>query len=470
MNWFAKLQIAKKLSVMVASVILLFSILSGIILWSSLTEVMGKDLDARGNSVAAEIANFSSEPIQRGDLLALDELIYMTKNSNNFVDYIFILDKQQRIMAHTFRSGIPKNLLNSHVVGTFQEEMADVIVLKTDQGVIHDLLYPIEYGELGYVRVGINEKSLSFLLWNNILKLICITLFVGLLGAVFVFKLTNIFTRPLKKLIHRAEEISEGNFTRQLTIYSDDEFGKLTTAMNTMAMHLDESELERKRLLEHLLTAQEDERKRISLELHDESGQALTALMLSMRALANETDDEENKAYIMAVRDETAHILQKLRNLAVELRPPALDELGIVAAIEKLIADYQKYHKIHITFSYKFNLSPASITSLAIYRIVQESLTNIVKHAQASEVMIALFGEKEIELVIKDNGVGLTQEDILQARRTNHLGLYGIQERVRILGGRMKIAQEAPKWSTVFYIWLKLNQEGDKKFDKCNDC
>lgn len=470
MNWFAKLQIAKKLSVMVASVILLFSLLSGIILWNSLTDVMREDLVARGNSVAAEVANLSSESIQTGNLFALDELIYMTKNSNKFVDYIFILDKQQRIMAHTFQNGMPKKLLHSHTVGNFESETADIIVLKTDQGVIHDLLYPIENGELGYVRLGVNEKSLYLLLLSNLLKLILITLFVGLLGAVFVFKLTNIFTRPLKNLIHRAKEISEGNFTRQLTIYSDDEFGKLTTAMNTMAAHLEKSELERKRLLEHLLTAQEDERKRISLELHDESGQALTALMLAMRALANQIEDEESKAYIMAVRDETGHILQKLRNLAVELRPPALDELGIVSAIKKLIADYQKYHKINIIFLYELDRLPAAITSLAIYRIVQESLTNIVKHAKATEAMIVLSGEKEIELVIKDNGIGLTKEDVSQARHTNHLGLYGIQERVRILGGRMEIGQEVPHWSTVFYIWLKLNQEGEEENDKSNDC
>jgi len=457
MNWFDKLRIADKLGFMGATVILLFSFLAGIILWSSLSEVMRGDLDERGTIIAAEIAGLSNESIQSGDFFALDELIHIAKQTNSFVEYILVVDNKNKIMAHTFSQGIPKKLLSIHPIdSSYEKNAADIINLRTDHGVIHDLLYPIEDGAIGYIRIGVNENALDALLMSNILKLLFITAMVVFIGAIFVFKLTNIITRPLKKLIQRAEAISQGDFSQQMEVRSDDEVGKLVRAINVMAEHLNKSEAERKRLLSHLLTAQEDERKRISRELHDESGQALTALLLSMRALANQTEDEMQRQYIMEVRDETHNILQKLRNLAVELRPPALDELGIEAVINKMIFEYERYYNIKIDFIAELPPKMDSMVSLAIYRIVQESLTNIFQHAKASKAEIHLKAKKYLELVIKDNGIGISEEDIIRARKNNHLGIYGIQERVQLLGGKMEITQEKPGWSTVFHIILNL--------------
>jgi signal transduction histidine kinase len=464
MGWFARLNIASKLSVMVASVIFLLSLLSGLILWSSLSEVMRQDLETRGKSIAMELSQLSSEPIQMGNLYALEELVYMAKNNNEFVEYVFVIDPQNRIMAHTFRNGIPKNLL-----GLYQEEQADLHDIDIREfhssiGQIDDIICPIEDGSLGYVRLGVNEKSLVTMLAKNIFKLVCITLAVGLLGAFFVFRLAHVFTRPLEKLIRRAETISAGGFPqRHLAVHSEDEFGRLTAAMNTMADSLHTGEIERKKLLGHLLNVQENERKRISMEIHDESGQALTALILSIRALANQTEDEEQKEYILAVRDETYTILQRLRHLAVELRPPALDELGIEAAVQNLISSYEKFDGLTITFNCSLQQQPDSMTSLALYRIVQECLTNIIKHAQATQASITLTGESIITLTVKDNGVGITEEAIRKARETNHLGIYGMQERIQILGGTMEITSEEPEWKTVYIIALRAVTEGRRQ-------
>lgn len=120
---------------------------------------------------------------------------------------------------------------------------------------------------------------------------------------------------------------------------------------------------------------------------------------------------------LLAIRDETADTLARLRNLAVELRPPALDELGIEAALEKLVADYRRKHAV------------------------------------------------DIVLYVKDNGDGITQERIRAARRENHMGIYGIAERVRLLAGRMELSAELPEWTTVYRIELRgrggLTDESD---------
>ena len=465
MNWFARLKIANKLSVMLISVILLFSLLSGMLLWNTLSKIMRQNLAERGQAVAANVAELSSNHLQYNNLEALDELVYMTNNNNEFVDYIFIIDPQHQIVVHTFQRGIPKNLLKLHLPA-FGESQPDTISIMSDNGRLQDILYPIEDGALGYVRVGVNEKSLNEMLKDNFIELGAIAFAVGILGALFVFKLTKVFTQPLDNLTQRAELISNGHFALpSLSVDSPDEFGRLTQAMNTMAKHLNFGELERKQLLAHLLKAQENERKRISMELHDESGQALTALLFSIRALANQTPDGELKSYILAVRDDAAKILQKLRNLAVELRPPAIDELGIEAALSNLIASYQQYHNLQVELSCTLNNQPDDTTSIALYRIIQECLTNIVKHSQATKAVIILRGDKDIKLTIKDNGIGITQDAILRAKRTNHLGIYGIQERIKTLDGKMKISALMPQWPTVYEIELRAVQKGEESVD-----
>lgn len=465
MGWFEKLKIANKLSVMLVSVILVFSLLAGILLWNTLSSIMRQDLADRGQAVAASVAELSSTHIQYNNIEALDELVYLAKSNNEFVDYIFIIDPQQQIIAHTFQKGIPKNLLEMHLP-LAGESLPSTIHIMSDKGPLQDVLYPVEDSSLGYIRVGVNENSLNALLEDKFIELAGIALLVGILGALFVFKLTRVFTQPLDELTQQAELISDGHFSLPpLAVSSSDEFGRLTQAMNTMSKHLYSGELERKRLLGHLLKAQENERKRIAMELHDESGQALTAMIFSIRALANQTPEGELKNYILAVRDEAANILQKLKTLAVELRPPVLDELGINAAVNKLISSYQQCHHLQITFASNLNIQPDSTTSLALYRIIQECLTNIVKHSQATKAVITLAGDTNIKLIVKDNGIGITTDQIIKARRANHLGIYGIQERIKILDGKMKICSIMPEWPTVYEIELLAVQKGDERLD-----
>ena len=164
---------------------------------------------------------------------------------------------------------------------------------------------------------------------------------------------------------------------------------------------------------------------------------------------------------LLAIRDETADTLARLRSLAVELRPPALDELGIEAALEKLVADYRRKHAVDIELTCTVEAVPGDVESLAVYRIVQECLTNIVRHSQASRALIRLTAGARIVLYVKDNGIGITQKRIRAARREKHLGIYGISERVRLLAGRMELSAEPPEWTTVYRIELRGKGEAD---------
>ena len=157
MQYFAKLRIAGKLTVIVMGIVLLFAILSGALMLVTLTDIMRASLEQRGLSVAAEVAELSSDVLQTGNLFALEELIHTEKRNNDFVSYIFLLDTDGRVMAHTFTKGMPLHLRELHGEGG---EEPEVLRVNTSLGQIQDIRWPIEGGALGAVRVGVSEDAL----------------------------------------------------------------------------------------------------------------------------------------------------------------------------------------------------------------------------------------------------------------------------------------------------------------------
>lgn len=316
---------------------------------------------------------------------------------------------------------------------------------------------PVEDGSLGYIRMGINDQELVGLWRSNMKKLVGLTILVILIGSFIAYRLTRHSVAPLRLLMKRAEHIAGGVYDEPaVKVLSHDEIGRLTEAMNTMQQSLKQSTEERRRLIEYLISIQENERKRISMELHDESGQALTAIMLSMRALANSTTDESQKQLILEVRDEVSRTLGQLRQLAVELRPPALDELGLEATLENLVAVCGD-HDIAVSFVYDVPKPPADAVSTAIYRIVQEGLNNVVRHAEATKAYVSLKQKDAVlYLELGDNGKGLTPELIADARCRNRMGIYGMEERVRIVGGTWQLISDNPMWHTLYRITIPL--------------
>ena len=161
MQYFAKLRIAGKLTVIVMGIVLLFAILSGALMLVTLSDIMRASLERRGLSVAAEVAELSSDALQTGNLFALEELIHTEKRNNGFVSYVFLLDTDGRVMAHTFTKGMPLHLRELHGEGG---EEPEVLRVNTSLGQIQDMRWPIEGGALGAVRVGVSEDALQELL------------------------------------------------------------------------------------------------------------------------------------------------------------------------------------------------------------------------------------------------------------------------------------------------------------------
>ncbi len=214
-------------------------------------------------------------------------------------------------------------------------------------------------------------------------------------------------------------------------------------------------------LTARLTEVQEAERKELARELHDEMGQALTAISINLAAITGglpKTCSPQIKARVAEAKLLTDQTLEQIREISLNLRPPMLDDLGLIPTLRWYIKRYAKRGDIKTEFQVtglEQRLAPEVET--ALYRIVQEALTNVARHACAAKVSIHLQQNGQtIQAVIKDDGQGFNVDDILNRKRSDHgAGLVGIRERVMLLGGEFDI-QSQPGQGTCLSIAIPL--------------
>ncbi|MBH5318844.1 HAMP domain-containing protein [Paenibacillus sp. GSMTC-2017] len=454
MNEKSRLTINQKIFGALLVALLFLSLVLGLVIWDSLTKMTGEELKKRGLSIANHVAVSSSDYILTDDYYATYLLITQAQQANEDVRYILVFNSNHTLVGHTFSGDLPQGIINAHLPNGTNKY--DVATLTTNEGDMHDILSPIEEGDVGYVRVGMAEKRAKASILGKIGELIVATIIVCIVAAAIVYSVTRLITRSINNLVGVATGISAGKLSLRANETSNDEVGKLARAFNEMADNLISSNIEVEQLLQtlqekdrirdtlisKLLSAQEDERRRISRELHDETSQALTSLMVTMRVMANEAKDEEQHLLLTSCRDITANILREIRDLAVELRPPILDDMGLIPAIRKYVSNFEEKYGVAVILDLPSNEVVIDIhKAVALYRIVQESMTNVVKHTSASHIYITLSYEEEyINLTIRDNGHGIQLHDFEKAREQNRIGIYGMRERAELLGGTFQLA------------------------------
>lgn len=217
-------------------------------------------------------------------------------------------------------------------------------------------------------------------------------------------------------------------------------FAKVTRDM-TERMRLAELE-HASELSAKMQLAREDEQRRIARELHDDLGQQLTALKMGIAALGPRLAATSNDPVVLAATNDLQgqidSMMASLRRIAANLRPPMLDDLGLAAALEWLVDDFT--HRFKVAATLHMEIDDAGVTSFAataLYRIAQEALTNVARHAQASEVVVRISSDADTCTIhVEDNGLGTVAED---AAKRGSFGLLGMRERVRQLHGTLTI-------------------------------
>ncbi len=324
---------------------------------------------------------------------------------------------------------------------------------------------------LGAIEIGVKREGLIVQLEEQtaIMVLIGGITFIAL-GGLLALMFRSAVVSPLSNIASTARKISQGDFSARAEIKTKDEVGLMAHTFNEMAkqiqqyaMVLEDSKKQleqrvqrrtqqlqqmatvRGQLLERLISAQEEERRRIARELHDEAGQALTMIMMDLARTRDSlpSDATEAKKRVSRSRSLAEQTLAELRKLIHELRPEVLDELGLVPALRSYIKSRLQAENIKAKLNLpelKDRLPPE--VEITLFRVIQEAITNILRHSGASmvEVKLAIKNSTIIATVI-DNGTGFDVEAAFEAPES--WGLRGIRERVTVVGGELNMESKA---------------------------
>src|SRR4051794_12619993 len=281
-----------------------------------------------------------------------------------------------------------------------------------------------------------------------------VVLVIGLAAMLAIFRvLLHRALGPLERLTELMRRIDPLAPGRRIELDTDEaEVVALTDAFNGM---LDRLEGERRESARRALAAQEGERRRIARELHDEVGQLLTGLVLRSETLSRRAP-EQLRGDLEALREAARHGAEDVRTIAQRLRPEALDELGLQSALLALCTQVSDRTGLPIIRSLERDLPLSAEQELVIYRVAQESVTNVVRHADASRAEVTLRGDGDgdgdgdggVVLVVRDDGVGLPRD----AERDSN-GLRGMRERALLVGATITIGP-APESGTEVRLHL----------------
>jgi two-component system sensor histidine kinase UhpB len=270
-----------------------------------------------------------------------------------------------------------------------------------------------------------------------------VTFFISLsVLALLTFLAVHLaFDKALKSIaiiVNALENIEKGDYRQKLPEFSTLEYDSIAKAINHMTDELNKAQQENRALAQHSLEIQEDERQRLAQELHDELGQSLTAIkVMAATAAHRKADIKQTTEAIVSISD---HLMSVVRSMMHQLHPLVLTELGLKAAIEDLLSHWGARHpELHLSLDCSDQVDGLNQKiTIQIFRVVQECLTNIVRHAQASEASIAIRIDPEPEarlrLEVRDNGRGCEAVNLKSG-----FGLRGMKERIQSLGGEFSI-------------------------------
>lgn len=454
--------IRTKILGIVLGLVALFGLSITVQVRTTLTQALEQQLEEQAISVGRDLAARATDLLLINNLYALHELLRDMLTNNANVRYAFILNPEGAVVVHTFGEGFPVGLQAANPVEASDHHKA--LLLETDEGLIWDVAVPIFDGRAGTARVGLSEARLRYTVDNITSQLLITTVLISIIGISAAAFLTWALTRPILHLVRAAQAVERGDFSPRLPRWANDELGELADAFNAMtaalaraAQERAEREMLRAQYVSGVIAAQEEERKRIARELHDSTSQALSSLMLGLRALSVMPEDVPRRAE--ELRQIAAHTLDEVHSLSLQLRPSVLDDLGLAAALERHVNDCRRRTHLHIDLALsglEERLPPQVET--ALYRIVQEALTNIIRHAHAQTASICVERrDHSVRAIIEDDGIGFDPQAV--AQKDGHLGLYGIRERAELLGGKL-IIESAPQQGCSLFVEIPLSQEG----------
>lgn len=314
----------------------------------------------------------------------------------------------------------------------------------------------------GPIVTGADQEAALRRAWKEISTVVDIAIMLAGGIAILAAAMIGHALLPARSIIAALREIEEGHLGKRLGKFKSTEFNHIANAVNHLAAKLRQTNQERMALTARLFQVQEEERRSLARDLHDEFGQALSAtraLATVIEASAPDRPDIARDARAIAATQE--HLMGTLRTTLIRLRSQSIEELGLESSLRQLITDFNAQSKTGTIFRLQMTGGLAGLqkrVAVDLYRIVQECLTNASKHGRPTEVRVRLdhhgFGPPHVTLSVEDDGGG----DSRHLYTTTGHGILGIRERLAGLGGSLQIA-DAPK-GILISARVPLDSEG----------
>lgn len=386
------------------------------------------------------------------DLAWLDEL---ARQANLPPDYaLLIADREGRVLARSGAATGGAQALPA-LAGVLHREHGAILEVGSPPVSRYFVATPMEGIDGVYVVAGLPydrvraEANGAF--YRTLFGLFLLTTFT-IAAAVAAAEVSVL--RVLRSLSRTAQDFGAGELSARAPLPgSHGELRQLATSLNAMAEALEKRHREAteagarlRALSQRLQLARDAEASRIARELHDELGQVLTSLKLDLARLRRQSP--EATAAVAELNERIDGAIDFVRRLSSELRPTVLDRLGLVAALEWLVTGFEEKTGILSRFSPKDVAEPIDAqVSTALFRVAQEALTNIARHADASEVSIVLEGSEDaLVLSVRDDGKGIDWES---AERPESLGVLGMRERAHLVGGELEFVRGRERGTTL---------------------
>jgi len=380
--------------------------------------------------------------------LQLIEIALMSNSASNtfeiqqsVLENIANLESTRHLEIELYKTGNIGSMVPVRIIQTINAQAPDWFVrMVKPQPVEYRRVFRESLTAYTEILIRANPSDEITEVWNETRGVLGLLVLFAVLANVLVYISLGRGLAPIESILKGLDGIERGEYQRRLPRFKFPEFSRISEKFNNMAEVLQTSRDENRLLTQKSLAIQEDERRILAQELHDEFGQSITAIKAVLASIeqTKHQDSEALKNSARIIGTFSDRMYEVARRMMRQLRPAILDEFGLISALQDMIDDWNSRHEdvfCCFEFNGKFDELGEEV-NISIYRVIQESLTNIIKHAQATDVTVCLERVKNdpaytfgVKLLIKDNGIGFDE--------TNHrgLGLLGMRERVEALKG-----------------------------------
>ncbi len=409
------------------------------------------------------------------DLMGMEEVLKSSTRMPH-TKYACVVSPTGQVIAHSERGKVGTFLTDSESIALLRDEQRESKVWRDDQSFIH-VAAPLGGQEnyLGWTLVGVDTSLMAAHLRDLLNKGIFYTALAIISGVVAAWLLSGSILKQLAHIMRGIRRLRNNDFSAAIPVCSEDEFGHMASALNQASDFLRRNQEQLRReiqermgaeaqirhLTRRLVDGNEEERKRLGHDLHDEFGQSVTGLLFGLHALKKHLKGENREAQELCDQmiAESKRFGEDIRRVAAGQYPVILERLGLKAEASSFLSELERRHG-EMEISYNINLPEKRLhprIEASCYRILQEAVVNILRHSEASRMHVEISSMKDwLYLRVADNGKGFDAEAMLeQSLEYFGIGLLGMHARVLAVDGNIEV-ESSPGNGCIIDVFLPM--------------